>query len=299
MPKKARKPQDDSSRITRRDVIIGLIAAVVLAAVGVSVSMFVFGDLSSGGKSNLVDLPTPAGPEPAERSAAADLLADKSYADMTPEERDLLKGEVTRAFANAQFRASSAYVPAIDIFRLDDRTRVSRQFKAGTSPGGEAVLVETLTFYCDSPDGNISSYQYVRSPLGATSKAAGLRKWGSPFEGTIYGLDWTQATDLGFRTIEGHRVHGFEMPFNSPYSERTTLSRTWFDVESARMILREQPDTGGDEATYKFDWRQPAPVVIPPDQPVAPCASAFYSGAPSARPPDMPTAAAETATPAP
>jgi len=299
VPKKARKPQDDSSRITRRDVIIGLIAAVVLAAVGVSVSMLVFGDLSRGDKSHGVDLPPPVGPETAERSAAADLLAEKSYADMTPEERDLLKSEITRAFANAQFRATSVIVPGIDVFRLEDRTRVSRQFRTGESPGGETVLVQTLTFYCDSPDGNISSYQYSVSPLGATSKATGLRKWGSPFEGTIYGLDWAQATDLGFKTVDGHRVHGFEMPFNSPYSERTMLSRTWFDVESARMILREQPDIGGDEATYTFDWRQPAPVVIPPDQPVAPCAEAFYNSAPSARPPDTPTAAAEAATPAP
>lgn len=299
MPKKTRKPQEDSSRITRRDVIIGLIAAAVLAAFGTGISMLVFGDLSRGDKSHGVDLPRPAGPEPPERSAAADLLADKSYADMTQEERDLLKSEITRAFANAQFRASNAYVPAIDVFRLDDRTRVSRQFRTGESPGGEVVLVQTLTFYCDSPDGNISSYQYTVSPLGATSRATALKKWGSPFEGSVYGLDWSQATDLGFRTVAGHRVHGFEMPFNSPYTQRTLASRSWFDVESARLILREQPDAGGDEASYTFDWRQPAPVVIPPDQPVAPCAEAFYSNAPSARPPDTPTAAAEAATPAP
>jgi hypothetical protein len=307
VPKKTRNRPEQSGGITRRDVIIGLVAAVVLAAVGVTISMLILGPPDDG-KSALLDLPTPAAPEPTvEGNAAADLLANKSYDDMTQEERDTLKAAVTKAFDNAQFRASSLLVPAIDVFRIDGRTRASRQFKAASSPGGEAVVVETLTFYCDSPEGNINAFQYTVSPVGTSSKATVLKPFGAPFEGSLYGLDWSQAKDVGFRTVDGHRLHGFEMPFDSPSSGRTNTSRTWFDVDTARVILREQPDTGGDEATYTFDWSIPAPLVIPADQPVAPCSEAVFHRIPSARPAgtataqasSTPAADAAAATPAP
>jgi hypothetical protein len=61
------------------------------------------------------------------------------------------------------------------------------------------------------------------------------------------------------------------------------------------MILREAPDTGGDDATYKFDWSVPAPVVMPEGQPPAPCAEAFYQSVPSARAADATPVASATA----
>ncbi len=206
---------------------------------------------------------------------------------MSAEEQDLVKAEIARAYANAVFRGTSDTVPAIDVYRIDGTTRVSRQFKDAELPDKHATM-QRLAFYCDAPDGGLDAYGYTVLPGNASSSSTSLSAHSQPFDGLISGLDWSQAKDLGFRTIAGHRTHGFEMPYLPPTMSTTVDSKSWFDVESARIIEREQEGS----ATYTFDWSVAAPVEIPAGEPVAPCAEAFFASVPSARPPAAPAATA-------
>jgi len=266
-------------------------AAIGLAVAGVVIVILLVVRARDGGSGTAtppsaagsLDIPSPIAAQSAERSAAADVLADKTLDSMTEADLDLVKAEIARAYENVIFRATSGLVPAIDIYRIDDHTRVSRQFNAGAAPN-ENVTVQTLIFYCDAPDGSIAAYGYNVSPGDVRAASSSLKAQTQPFDALISGLDWSQAKDLGFREIAGHRTHGFEMPFASPATGKTTTARDWFDVETARIIVNEQPE-GGDQAAYTFDWSLLPPIEIPAGQPVASCADAFYASVPSARPP--------------
>lgn len=266
----------------------GWLAVVVVAIIAGAVAFFIVRSRSDGssttssnGSSGALDIPSPAAAEPASRSSAADVLANKTLDVMTADERDLVKTEVARAFDSAAFRATSSTVPAIDVYRIDGRTRVSRQFKDAELPDGHATM-QRLVFYCDAADGNLDAFGYTIIPGNVSSAGTTLKAHSQPFDGLISGLDWSQAKDLGFRTMAGHRTHGFEMPYLPPTTGTTVDSKTWFDVDSARIIEREQEGA----ATYTFDWSVPAPVEIPAGQPVASCASVFYDAVPLARPPE-------------
>jgi len=266
-------------------------AAIGLAVAGVVIVFLLVFRSGNGGSgatatppaSASLDIPSPIATQPATHSAAADVLANKTLDSMTAADLDLVKSEIARAYQNVIFRASSGLVPAIDIYRIDGHTRVSRQFNPGAAPNKD-VTVQTLVFYCDAPDGNIAAYGYNISPGDVRSASSSIKAHTQPFDALISGLDWSQAKDLGFRTIAGHRTHGFEMPFASPATGKTTTARDWFDVESARIIENEQPE-GGDQAAYTFDWSLLPPIEVPAGQPIASCADAFYASVPSARPP--------------
>lgn len=292
MAKKKRGTTDDQAKDSEPILPARFVLAVVVVAVVAGTAAFFIARSRSGGSSATpsgdpssvaLAIPSPVAPEPASRSAAADLLANKTLDAMTAAERDLVKNEIANAFGGGAFRATSAIVPAIDIYRVDGATRVSRQFKAG-SPPGTGATVQSLVFYCDSPDGNIAAFGYTIAPGNVSSGGTTMKPHTQPFDALVSGLDWSQAKDLGFQTIAGHRTHGFEMPFTSPATGATIVSRDWFDVESARIVRREQAG-GDDTATYTFDWSVPAPVEIPAGQPVAACAEVFYNTVPSARPP--------------
>ncbi|TAK64067.1 MAG: hypothetical protein EPO22_06025 [Dehalococcoidia bacterium] len=271
------------------------LAVVVVAIVAGAAAFFIVrsrgGDSSPSSRSAAeLDIPSPVAPEPASRSSAADLLAGKKWDEMTAEERDLVKGEVARAYENAAFRATSDGL-AVDVYRIDGHTRVVRQFRSGVPPHPDDT-VQTLVFYCDSADGNLDAFSYTIAPGDVRSDDSSLKARTQPYDGLVAGLDWSQATDLGFRTIAGHRTHGFAMPYTPPAGTTPIDSKTWFDVDSARIIEREQEGS----ATYTFDWSVPAPVEIPAGEPVASCADVFYASVPSARPAEGAPAATATAS---
>jgi hypothetical protein len=275
-------------------VLFGVLVIAVFA--GIAIAAFTYFVGTSAGKSaTQLSVPQPSGTEPpAERSAAADLLDSKSFADMTTEEVDLVKTEVERAYANAEFRTTSGLVPlGIDIFRINSVTRASRQYEAIASAGGAPQLKETLAFYCDDASGNINWFRYVTTNGHVGNAAKQIPKDQVPFNTTLSGLDWSQPQDLGFQTIEGHRTHGVALQF-AALGGSNIRTEYWFDVNSARLMARQFTEQqGGDNVLRTFDWRQPNVVVIPPDQPVAQCSTAFYNLAPQARP--SPTATSDVA----
>src|SRR6185295_4484078 len=133
--------------------------------------------------------------------------------------------------------------------------------------------------------GKLNQYRYKKSSLGITADATQVPATSEPLGGTLSGLDWSKPEDLGFRTIQGRRVHGVGLPYTIPGTTTVLQSETWFDVEDARIMARKQyPSGDSDQPLRMFDWRRPQPVVIPPGQQVAPCAEAFYDAVPSARP---------------
>ncbi len=276
-------------------VLFGVLILAGFAAAGF-VSYTYFAGTSAGTSAPRIAVPQPSGAEqPAERSAAADLLGSKSFADMTPEESEFVKTEVTRAFANAEFRTTSGLLPlGIDIFRIDGVTRVSRQYEAVPSAGGQPELKETLSFYCDDISGNTNWFRYVTTAGGAGSAAKQIGKDQTPFSNTLTSLDWSTREDLGYQTIEGHRTHGVAMQFATP-GGRSIRAENWFDVESARLMARKSSNSADDSQNLlrTLDWRQPQVVVIPAGQPVPQCAEAFYNLAPRARP--SPTATSDAA----
>lgn len=281
--------------LTRRHVLFGLLVVAVFA--GLAIAAFTYFVGSSAGKSApQFFVPQPSGTEqPAGRSAAADLLDSKSFTDMSPEEVDFVKAEVMRAYANAEFRTTSAFTPlGIDIFRINDLTRVSRQYEVLASAGGAPQFKETLSFYCDDASGNINWFRYVTTSGGVGSAAQQIGKDQLPFNNTLSGLDWSKPEDLGYQTIEGHRTHGVAMQFTTA-GNHSIRTENWFDVENARLMARKSFSSTVDSENVlrTFDWRQPNVVVIPPGQTVAQCSTAFYNLAPQARP--SPTATAEAA----
>ncbi len=298
MGKKKREPSEPFE-LTRNRILLGSGIFVVFALIGIGAFTY-FGDTSVSKSTSTpqFDVPAPAGPEPeTERSAAADLLAGKSFADMSPEEVALVKSAVGKAFDNAQFRTTNSLAPlGLDIFRVNGVTRASRQYQSTVTPGGPLLLRETLVFYCDDPSGKINEFEYETTTLGVHNAAAQLDSNQLPFTTTISALDWAQPEDLGFDKVDGHRVHGVALPFVIASNQHRVRSEQWFDVDSARLIARTASTNESDPTAnvrQLFDWRQPQPLVIPADQPVAPCAEMFYDSAPSLRPPPTDTPSAD------
>lgn len=285
--KKQKTTPSEPLQLTRWHFIAGVAVVAASAAIAIGlVSYFGGSSLSKPGKT--FEAPPPLGPIPtAERSEAVDLLSSKSFTELTPDELDLVKRGVAKAFDNAQFRTTSSLAPlGVDIFRIDGVTRVARQYQVIGTPGGPNEVQQVLLFYCDDPSGKINAFRYTINTLGSGTKADQLPADQLPFGSTISGLDWSDPKDLGYMTIEGRRVHGVDLPFTVSVSGRPIRVETWFDVENARIIARksiasQNPD---DDVLRTFDWRQPQPVVMPPDKPPAPCSEAFYNRAPSARP---------------
>ena len=300
MAKKKKEPSQPF-KPTRLRIVTGLLIVAVFAGLGIALVTY-FGGSSLSKSPQHFDVPQPAGPAPAlERSAAADLLSTKSFSDMTPEELDLVKREVRRIYDDSQFRTTSAFAPlGIDVFRADGVTRAVRQYEVTGAPGGVNDLVETIYFFCDDPSGKINAYRYTKSSLGVKSVGQQMPRNQLPFDAILSGVDWSQPVDLGHKIMDGRHVHGVSLQYTIPTNGKGFPAEYWFDEENGRIIARKailsENDTSGN-ILRPFDWRQPQPLVIPPDQPVAPCAEAIYSKLPSARPPATATPAAG-ATPA-
>lgn len=255
MGKKHRADQIAEPVSTRRWVVTGI--AVVLAAIGIGIGIAMLLGIAGGdGPASLPKLPSLGAEEPVyPRSAAADLLANVSFEEMTPEQLDLVRAETTKAYANAEFRATSPAVMGLDVVRRDGHTRATRQYRTTDSPGGDKVLYQTIVFYCPGPEGFIDLYRADITPLITEVKGDRKPDTSQPFDRDLSGLDWTSRKDLGFDEIDGHRVHGVEMPWWTIDRSRTIPWQVWFDVETAQLRLRRQAGPNdGDLLRYALDW---------------------------------------------
>ncbi len=262
---------------TRTWVLVGAGVIALTALLGVGI-VTAFGGASLSKKDPEVPQPPALAtdPPPIERSAAADLLEGTSFDDMTQAERDLVRDEATRVFGDAEFRATSGGVLAIDIVRRDGTTRATRQFNIGESPGGALVLQDTRSFFCDAPvEGFLDAYRTTVTPLGTTIGGDRIDVTSQPLDREMSAVDWSQTTDLGYDEVSGRRVHGVEMPFTA-LSGSTIPWRMWFDVENGRMLKRGEIRTDGGEAVYIFDWRSPPKIETTSELGIPPCYDEIY-----------------------
>jgi hypothetical protein len=254
-------------------VAAGAAVVLVSAAIAIVVVSLLGGDDLSKPETRLA-APPPIGPAPAiERSAAADVLASKTWDAMSEEERQLIESEVNRVFANASFRTSSLIIVANDIERRDGKTVLSRLYVPAEAPSGQE-LAQRILFYCETPDGTLQSHRYLISTQGSQHSVLGenqnLRSWNT----ILSDVKWIDVKDLGWKDIDGRRAHGFEVGFvfsgaggsETPSEAGAGRALYWFDVENARLLERtkvvEDP-LAQEQSTYRLDYRERSPVVIP------------------------------------
>jgi hypothetical protein len=298
----------------RRTLTIGLIVAAACAIVAIGVASYVIGAPKDNSSSkapaattpaprptpdaaDLALVPTPPGAEPSEASAAADALANKTWDQMSQDEHDLVRTELTRTWSNAGLRVESSNILARDIFVLDGKTRAAREYEAVKSDGSTTGIKQALTFFCDNSDGTVENFIATIDVDGrAALNRVTTPQDTYPFFAILSGLDWTDVKDLGWDTVAGHRAHGFDILYTNSTGGKSTRIQNWIDVTTAHLLRRYEESTGSD---FHFDWRQPAPLTMPTGAPKAPCADVFYRKVPNAMPPGYqfgtPTAAAGAA----
>lgn len=270
-------PEPKSTLPTPAATILGAVAIVgVFAALAIAGTMFVLARTDD--KKELAELPGFAAQvPPIDRSAAADLLANKSFDEMSQSERDLVIAEVTRVFDNAEFRASSQLVLGIDVIRRDGVTRAIDRYWSATDKEGDPLLRETISFFCESEvDGYLDVFSADRTILASQVSGDRIVENTQAFQRTLSAMDWTMAKDLGFDEFDGRRVHGIETPWNFVSGQGSSISQAWFDVENARLLRRVEKNTAGELLhDYRIDWRVPPRIVPPPDL-KPPCYDEIY-----------------------
>jgi hypothetical protein len=228
-------------------------------------------------------IPAPGAESAAERSAAADLLDSKSWDAMAQDERDLVRDEVNRAFADGHFRAASKLVAALDVFKEGGETKISRLYQVLVKPTSSRSYAQTLTFYCSETDGTVSAYEYFDDGQTVALKPAVTQDDRSqPWGIVISAIDWSTTVDIGFDKVDGHRVHGLRFTFTSKSREggtRQDQTDYWFDTDSARLLARQLyvPDTDTSATRYTLKWRSLPPITIPDDQEKPGCVGDLYA----------------------
>jgi hypothetical protein len=243
-------------------------AAVVAAFAGLAILVVtLLGGDEIGTRPQAASVPAPIGPPVYVRSDAADLLESKTWDEMSAGERSLVEAEIRRVFDNSTFRASSGFVLASDVARVDGDTLVSRQYQPIETPGNVPALAERILVYCNEPK---AAYRYIISPLQAdfaeTSTAQSPKAWGT----SLSGADFSQVRDLGFKESErtGRRLHGLELAFKiDPSVAQARPAQYWFDVETAQLAERGSI-TENDEASTQANWYylqydELPPITIP------------------------------------
>lgn len=281
MSKKRREDQEKRKPLELSPLRIAIGVAVVVLSAAVAVTAFTLlggASLSEGGKT--VKLPPVGSPVAAERSAAADLLANKTWDEMSADEQALAESEFNRVFENTEFRASSARIIGIDIFRRDGHTRISRQYsqlKEGVPSNEGQDVAESLIFYCPSDNSQIHAIRYDKTPLKTQVGEAIQEPRAQPWDIIISGINWEQGvSDLGWRDFEGMRLHGLRVVYNSNQPEvpgNRKEADYWFDQETARLIQRQPviPDANTEDQLYTLQWRALPTVEVPADQPRLDC----------------------------
>jgi hypothetical protein len=215
-------------------------------------------------------IPEPIGPPAAiERSAAADILADKTWDEMTVEERALVRSEVERVFDDSTFRASNGFVKAVDIFRTNGETLASRIYTLFEAAGGQDTATQTI-FYCDNGAGGTLTYRYIVSSNGNEFVEGTGREAPPPWSPIMTGASWDNVRDVGFREANGLTLHGLELDFVLPYTSGENASgrvEYWFDVETARLMERGMV-VADDPVTTEANWyRVKYDELLPPQVP--------------------------------
>lgn len=253
-----------------------LAVAVVAISAGVAIGIVTLlggSDLSEAKPD--VEVPGPIGPAPEiERSAAADVLANKSWDEMTEDERSLVQSEMARVYETTDLRVRNEFILALDLARRDGETIAARRYTPVETPGGRTIAATITQFFCTNPDDPSTAdvYEYGESPLQTPMARYKQRPVTErPLNRLLTAADWNTAEDIGFREIDGRRAHGFRMQFANTSGTGSFEWEYWVDVENARVLEVGPQD---DPNTYHIDYRQYAPIVPPIDEDV-PCADIY------------------------
>jgi hypothetical protein len=272
---------------TQRSPSLGLAGGALLVAVFIGLGILLItllGGASWGGDDNndAPPLPEMTGDPPAiERSAAADLLENKSFDDMTPDEVRLVRDEATRVFGDAEFRVTSEVIYGIDVVRRNGHTVASQQYQlSDNTPNKDVVLAQIIQFYCSGDKaGFVQAYRVDKTPFQSAFRQEEKAVSTLPFEVLLANLDWTQVRDVGYRDVEGRRTHGAALPYLTPNNQGVVITIIWLDVENARVLRREdRTNRSGVEQPYTFDWRTPPRIEATDDfETTPPCAASVYA----------------------
>lgn len=255
-------------------VALGVAVVAVSAGIAVGVVTLLGGSELSEAKPT-VEVPGPIGPAPEiERSAAADVLAGKTWDEMTDEERALVRSEMERVYANTDFRVRSGLILALDIARREGRTVATRRHIPIETPGGRPAVATVTQFFCPRVDdpGIADLYEYSASPIQTPTAQRRQRPTSeAPLNPLLTSARWDTAEDLGFKEIDGRRAHGFRLQFTDQADGDQFESEYWVDTDNAR-VLQVGPDE--EPTTYHIDYRRYPPIVPPLDEDV-PCADIY------------------------
>jgi hypothetical protein len=216
--------------------------------------------------------PGAIGPPPeVPRSAAVDALENKTWDEMTADERALVESEARRVFDNSTFRATNKLVLAIDVYRQEGQTLASRQYREIEAAGGTEVAPQIL-FFCDAGQETEHVYRYILSSVQRDFYEAKPQQYQQSFSPILALTDWSEVRDLGIRNSEpsGRRAHGFELGY-AIGQEGTPARRIqyWFDVETAQLLERGEvfpgDDIGTEQNWYRLRYDQYPPIIIPDD----------------------------------
>ena len=217
-----------------------------------------------------------AGSAPASaQSAASRLLRQTSFESMTTAELALVRDEVQRTYAEAEFRATSDGALTVDVFRRHGRTVAAGVYLARPCVAGEAHCVggtrlrRSIGFFCPDGDGLERAYP-ATAPLVATERtpiSPLIADGFGPFDRAV-SIAWSRddgIRDLGFRDIRARRAHGVaarRIGYEPRASAFETPVEIWIDVEDARVLRVDG---------YTLDWRRPRPPQWPADEAAPPC----------------------------
>lgn len=242
--------------------VAGAIALLAASAgIGIGAVTLMGGDSLSEPDGPKFHAPTPSGEQPtADRSAAADLLASKSWAEMTIEERTLAVSEFVRAFQNATFRTKNTFVLTMDVWRRDGQTKASRVYFESGEPGpdGRDFLYTRTSFYCNLPGGGFRAYRYLKSPTETQFEASDPNTIPRAWDDAVIAGQWSgDVDDLGLREVNGREARGYEVGFRSASDGDPIRAQYWFDVETAQLLQRAEvlpKKVDMDAQAYRLDY---------------------------------------------
>lgn len=256
-------------------IVVGIGIVAAFAGLAILIVTLLGGDELSRDDVDALAIPSPVGPPPEiGRSAAADVLTNKTWDEMTPAERELVESEVRRVFDNSEFRARNGFVEAVDVFRKDGETMASRTYPLIGTVGNEARATQT-SFYCTGDDGTVRAFRYFIAPSARDFREGTTEEFPVAWSPILSGTSWDEVTDLGFREAGGSRLHGLELDFTLPGGDASDRVQYWFDVETARLIERGRIIEDDPESTeanwYRLQYDLLARPQIPSDMEQPPC----------------------------
>lgn len=260
-------------------ILGGVLFVALFIAVGIVTVTLLGGDELSEGDPDLPPLPALGQAPDTGRSPNADLLANTSFDDMTPAQRQAIADDAARLFADANVRVSSEQVTALDVARRGGRTRATIQYRyTDDTPGGAWALTRTIVFYCDGPPGTVDTYRVDDTGFEASATYDRRSEDAPPFQRIFPGADWSEPRDLGLRDINGIRVRGVQIHYRPQATSAPIDVEHWYDIETGRLTFYKDVDQDV-RLGYFFDWREPPPFEVPAELTTPPpCASLVTGG---------------------